>query len=397
MHLKNKYHLTIPGLSLLPLKLTKNSTILCMLHLLYGGGYSEVRSLKLPDYSHLHSYEIDINMFENQFLSDYEHYEYLIKHPEMEDDREITNDLVNDRFAIILYYYHSNIESEKKWAMTRIYCETAPYIKFYFRMHRIGNDNEYLYTESLMDAYYFILKVFNNFKNNIRVSTFLNLNLLHITRTTLYTEIYQTTSHYSKKIRDVEKAIQRCEDMGIDNPTLEEIALEAGMSVQQVEDILLRKLVSIKALLEESSLRKRNKEDDEDKYADNYANPESIYISNEKHNALMAALNELDETTREIITYNYGMNSKNQCQAINLKDIGKLLNISYDEVRKKFRNGINKLNKNIILTKIILEPKRRSVNKENSITKKTAISKFFSDIDNDDDIIIGKKPDDDSK
>lgn len=351
----------------------------------HGGGYSKNRTFNFPSYENLHSYEIDYNQREKMQMADPDQSKYLIEHPELEENRDITNDLVLDRFAIILYYYRSDNKEEKKWANTRIWVETVAYTKLYFKNHSIQKPD--IYGDMMQDSYDYINKQMDKFKYNCSISTYLNLTLKHVTTRQLAYYTLGTTIHYAKQINQFYRAKSKLEAMGFTDPTSEEICLELGpgWTIQMVEDIQQRAMFEVKYLLENEKASE---------IPDEFNVPDKTYLKKEKNDALYNALEELSPVAKEIVLFRFGLNPRSKYEILSLKKVAKIFKISYDETRKIFNKALKKLSGNRYLKNILFDNSIHKSSNESGITKNDAKSKFFADLDNDDDIIDGFKKDD---
>ena len=117
----------------------------------------------------------------------------------------------------------------------------------------------------------------------------------------------------------------------------EDIADRAGMSVRKLEQ--LRAAASPLVSLDESSL------EDDTTMAENLTDPEEIspedsYIQEEMHQELDAALRQLSDRERRIVTYYYGLGQR---QAWSLEAIGDALGLSRERVRQIRNQALMKM------------------------------------------------------
>jgi RNA polymerase primary sigma factor len=117
----------------------------------------------------------------------------------------------------------------------------------------------------------------------------------------------------------------------------EDIADRAGMSVRKLEQ--LRAAASPLVSLDESSL------EDDTTMAENLTDPEEIspeesYIREEMHQELDAALRQLSDRERRVVTYYYGLGQR---QAWSLEAIGDVLGLSRERVRQIRNQALMKM------------------------------------------------------
>jgi RNA polymerase primary sigma factor len=117
----------------------------------------------------------------------------------------------------------------------------------------------------------------------------------------------------------------------------EDIAAHAGMSVRKLEQ--LRAAASPLVSLDESTL------DDDVSMAETLTDPEEVspedsYIQEEMHQELDAALRQLSDRERRVVTYYYGLGQR---QAWSLEAIGETLGLSRERVRQIRNQALTKM------------------------------------------------------
>lgn len=331
---------------------------------------------------------------------DVEHSKYLQSHPKMKQNKVKTKTYLNYRFAILLKYFNSNIKQEEDWAKNRIWVESAAYIKSFLKKCNITEKN--LYEEILQDCYVTLFDEIKNYNNENKLTTFLTYNLQHTVTYALSTYLSGTSVYYSRNITLVKKAIKQLDIKGIKQPSFAEIAEMAGpsMSVQKVEDTITR--MNLTSMI--------NLEDAMNYYSDN-PSPRDIVIKNEETRVLYEAIDTLSDYERDCIKMYYGIgldkefitnllkeiseDKKPLVKKALLKDgfsvsaIAKIKGDAAPKIQRIIDRACRKLSRNKNLSSFfnpyIAKPSHDSITKQESITK------FFSSIDDENEIIDGIK------
>ena len=321
-----------------------------------------------------------------------EHHEWLLNHPEFPVSNDTTTELsgeyLNERMEIVLRYYHSDNEKEKKWASNRLMPEICGYIKSLLTRYHITDS--LLYEDMLHDGYGYVLnqifKEYEKVMNSMKLTTFAKRNTIHAYSRAFGKYINRVSEHYSYEIGVVKKALDKFENVyNIPEPTLAEIAAECGVgwSEQKVEIIL-----EIIANLNMATL------DEALEVPDTYEDPQRVVEKKALMQDLYDAIDRLSPDRKEIFQMAYGLHPDYIEQFLSVTKIARIKDISFNKAKSLLEKAKKDIGRDRKLSSYFVDNGRVARRTVDKITKSKATKQFFDNLTNEDDVIEGRIPQD---
>lgn len=289
---------------------------------------------------------------------------------------------------IILYYYHNGNEKEKKWASNRLMPEICGYIKSQLTKYHITDP--LLYEDMLHDGYQYVLpKILKEYKSKgidkgIKLTTFSKKNIYHAYSRAFGTYIYRVKEHYAYEIAQVKKALNKLENVyNIPEPTKAEIAAECGVDwTPQKVEIILEIIENVNmASLDEAM-----------EVPDTYDNPQKVIEKKALMQDLHNAIDKLDLEQKEVFQLFYGLHPDYQDEYFSVTQIGKLKDITFNKARTLLEKAKKKVARDKKLSSYFVDDRYIVRREPDKITKNKAITQFFENLNNDDEVLEGRKP-----
>ncbi len=328
-------------------------------------------------------------MWESQWIDD-EHSKWLKKHPEFpvsdNTTTELSNDYINERMEIILKYYHSEELSEKQWASNRMMPEICGYIKSMLTKYHISDS--LLYEDMLHDGYNYVLpKIFEEYRNDMKLTTFSKRHTQHAYSRAFGKYINNVSEYYSYEISVLKKAINKFENVyNIPEPTHAELAAECGVdwTPQKVEIIL-----EIMGALQMASL------DEALEVPDTYEDPQRVVEKKALMQDLNNAIDRLNQDRKEIFMLAFGLHPDYLDEYLSITKIAQIKDISFNKAKTLLEKAKKDIGRDKKLWSYFNDD-RKIIHKEvDKITKSKKASEFFNNIFNSEDVIEGRKPQED--
>ena len=363
------------------------------------GGYSYAATLNHPEVDTVDPSQMSVNTYEKLFFADYDHYLWLQRHPNFKGNHELTNKLARHRFKIMLHYKASDVEKQKKWANDRLFVEMSGFVKKILKDKSITDQN--IYSDVLYECYNYLMTHISEYldidkktgKPKIDImqpTTFITYQVLHGITEAYSTIDKGTTRHYAVQMQAVTKAMDELIADGFTDPTSAEITVKLGgnWTVHKVEDTMQRIMMKTAISLESITI---DLPDDE-------MSPEEHAIKTELKESLMAAISHLSDEEIEYVSLFHGI-GKYEGKPHNYTEIANLYctddsqkDKKKGEIKRIIQKAYRKLARDHKLSSFYKNSNRPP--KQDSITLNKHIDDFFNNLDDDDETIDGKKPDD---
>lgn len=148
-------------------------------------------------------------------------------------------------------------------------------------------------------------------------------------------EIHGMSSHYSQRINNVVRTIEKLQLMGIEKPTAADIASVLGLTEKQVIEALQMRDSSLVWNYEDECSLLFNKHE---------KSPEEIYEQRETEQLLLEALKKLDDLDKCCVLHSFG--ACGFCKLKN-KEIAEKYDLTLYEVKLKITRALKHLRKSI--------------------------------------------------
>jgi RNA polymerase primary sigma factor len=163
---------------------------------------------------------------------------------------------------------------------------------------------------------------------------------------------------WRKELQDLATAANTLRCHGGPQPTIEDLASETGIAVEKVESLLLigNRISSL-----DSKVKGAREQQDASSIIDLIPSPDTNTLEAVETSAdcerVAAALDLLDEKTRELVELHYGLNGK---PAVTLAELGRTLGCSREAVRQTIKRASNKIRFHLGQTTLLQEDLFRS-------------------------------------
>ena len=178
-----------------------------------------------------------------------------------------------------------------------------------------------------------------------RLTTFAYTYVIHELTLYISENIYMTSPHYADNLKKVNNAITFFEnhDMAY---TFENICERTGLKYDTVLQTLQMRTASNLVFLDEN-------EEVADSLSFPDSSPDAVLEQKEREDTLIKALNSLDDKTRLVLQYRFGINPEGR--VINLSDLAHMMKTSIDEIRRI---------QNVAILTLRTNPELRSIYKD---------------------------------
>lgn len=178
-----------------------------------------------------------------------------------------------------------------------------------------------------------------------RLTTFAYTYVIHELTLYISENIYMTSPHYADNLKKVNNAITFFEnhDMAY---TSEDICERTGLKYDTVLQTLQMRTASNLVFLDEN-------EEVADSLSFPDSSPDAVLEQKEREDTLIKALNSLDDKTRLVLQYRFGINPEGR--VINLSDLAHMMKTSIDEIRRI---------QNVAILTLRTNPELRSIYKD---------------------------------
>lgn len=255
-----------------------------------------------------------------------------------------SNDDRRRRIEIIMAAYNSDDEALKDKAKSAMLYQLSGFIGY--MIERYYSSYSHLYYQDLYDeGVAAILENMGKYEpsDNYELTTFFTYRIKHAMSKFIAEKVSKTSRYRAAVIREVKGAIDKLEQMGIQNPDALQIATLIDKTVNVV-NITLREMHAINMYEYES-------ESNLDFVAKNNQTPDKIFKQNLLEETMADLINSLDPVRKSIIELRYGFTSDKQ---MSFAQIAEKLGMQKSEVKsihdklmRKMRNSkelINRLN-----------------------------------------------------
>jgi RNA polymerase primary sigma factor len=163
---------------------------------------------------------------------------------------------------------------------------------------------------------------------------------------------------WRKELQDLATAANNLRRNGGPQPTIKDLASETGIAAEKVESLLLigNRISSL-----DSRVKGGYEQQDASSILDLIPSPDTNTLEAVETSAdcerITAALDLLDEKTRELVELRYGLNGKPE---VTLEELGRMLGCSREAVRQMIKRASNKIRFHLGQTTLLQEDLFRS-------------------------------------
>lgn len=207
------------------------------------------------------------------------------------------------------------------------------------------------------------------------LTTFFAPHIKHAIQGFFDTQICKTTGHYSKKGRDIDRAITNLKNKGIQKPTIAQISVETGRYNP-------KSVVSVSTIYTYMQIDNARSEVrlDDDVSEQVYSNksmltmsPEQVFMKEEIGKIVSKALEKLPEAEKMAISYKFHfipmdvdlLADKQKAKESN-RTIALQMGIAPEQVKKLINQGMMKLKRDISLQNVFNDELKEKRNSKNS-------------------------------
>ena len=240
-----------------------------------------------------------------------------------------------ERNVELMRDYHSGDPVKKAKAVEELLKSVELFIHMYLQRYSsfINADN---YEDFVQIANMAIIKGLPKYNPEYSLTTFIPNEIKHEIQKYI-SEIRGMSSHYSQRVNNVVRTIEKLQFMGLEKPTAADIASVLGLTEKQVIEALQ---------MRDSSLVWNYENEDECSLLFNKheRSPEDIYEQRETEQLLLEALKKLDDLDKCCVLHSFG--ACGFCKLKN-KEIAEKYNLTLYEVKLKITRALKQLRKNI--------------------------------------------------
>jgi len=224
--------------------------------------------------------------------------------------------------------YWSGDPVKKAKAVEQLIKSVEPFMHKQLKNYeKFMNSNNY--EDFVQVAYMAIVKVLPEYNPKYSLTTILPFCIKHEIQKYI-SDITNVKPHYSQRINRIQRAIEKLQNLGIDEPTVSEIAGVVGISEKQVLDAMQIRDASLLLTYE-------NEEMCSSMFKVHADSPEEIFEKKETERVLVDALQKLDEMQKDCLLHAYGA-----CGFSKMKheEIANRYNISLREVKSNIAKAL---------------------------------------------------------
>nr|WP_303181791.1 sigma-70 family RNA polymerase sigma factor [Lachnoclostridium phocaeense] len=274
-----------------------------------------------------------------------------------------------EKMTRIMEAYH---HGDRRWAIDEMIKENEGFIGMLIKRHFCEFMAEH-YSDMFQEGVVAILETMGNYDPEKSTNTtYFTYPVIHALSEYCNRVSNKSSAYFSQNMNKVKSALKNLE-LAQKEPSLANIALLSGLTIQQVEEALKR----INATNEKSF---DTMEDNE--VAMKAKSPEDEMLEKEKKEILYRALMQLDAKDREMLILHYGVD----CEALSFSKIGALMGISTHDVGNRIAGSLRALKQRPQLKALVgysTEKKReKTVDRTRIIIRPNKfVSEFYKELD----------------
>ena len=308
--------------------------------------------------------DISIDMFEAQNI-DYDYLKWMEEHPDIKFSKKVCAANKPERVELLLYTIREGTPEQKSWAYMRFWTEFVGLLKREIKKRNVPQE---LYDDVLQESYSLLLKRLPTMHYNKDLgapSTYFMPTFLSVVTRAYSVFRNKTTSHYSEKIRKVNRAISDYQSShNGEEPSLSVLKTMTGLKFCDIEEVHNMTNLNNYASLDEA-----------DCLSSPIDGPEEQAIKDDMHDKLIEALDRLPSDAREVMVTYFDLDEIEKKEP-SYESVGKKLKMSTTRVKNLIETSLQALRKDKGLRSYYAKQER----KVERITRSPKFVTFFQEI-----------------